>query len=310
MLASPFAMKAMNYFVLFVELFAFIFSIFAVTRRFGIFLIWCFCLFLFSLLQIFTIGYSALAFGLLFLSIFPFRISFLQNRLGLDLNSLLSRIPFLSLALRLNEILNVIVLRSRRLIVSGLFAFLLIVIVRDVDKAFYFDRYNRYWKNVDEINNITFCLFYDHLFTANHFSDVVEYRIKIMLKDGQMIEPVRVFNEDKTAGPYRGMPYNACWLQAEMYRFNESMICPFVEERQALPWQVQKMFRYLESKVGNQTIESFHLYTAQLKMPAPFDPKGCDYAASSPWQEILIYNPNDKTAILPNKNIKIDLVNK
>lgn len=155
---------------------------------------------------------------------------------------------------------------------------------------------------------MTLCLFYDHLFTSMHFKDAEEYKVKIKLKSGEMIEPVVIFNEDKTGGPQSGFPHNARWLQAEMYRLNESAVCPFIEKFEVLPFQVQKLFCYLQTKVSdNQEIESFHLITSPLLLPQAYDPYGCQYSASSLWREILVYHPETKLARLPGSNKEIIL---
>jgi hypothetical protein len=307
LLHSPLTMKAMNYYVLFVELFAFIFSVFARTRALGIILSWCFCLFLFLLLQISTIGLTSFAFALLFLSIFPFRLGFLQNRLGPDLNSLLAKIPLSAPVLNLNGKINFQLNRLRFFMVLGLYSWFFILFFRGLDNAFFGDKLRRFWWRTEKLNSKTYCLFYDHLFTSMHFADVIEYRVKIKLKSGEMIEPVKVFNEDKTGGPYSGWPFNARWLQAEMYRFNDFIIYPILEKENKLPNQFKRMFRFLESKVDYRSIDSFHFYTARLKMPDHYDPLGCEFAASDPWTKVLIYNPVEKTAFLPVINKKIKL---
>lgn len=308
LLNSKYLLMAMNYYVLIVELFAFPFSIFNRTRPVGIFLAWCFCLFLFCFLQISTIGLSALAFAALFLSIFPFKVSFLQKR-GWSLNSQSFRSFFLLKPLvKLNDGVDFMMVRFKKLSIIGLTVFVGLVIIRDTDAAYLKLGSNSKWRHLDRLNRMTLCLFYDHLFTAMHFQDVEEYKVKIKLKSGEMIEPVVIFNEDKTGGSWSGFPQNARWLQAEMYRLNESIVCPYIETFEVLPYQVQKLFRYMQTKVKDyRDIESFHLITSPLLMPEAYDPKGCQYSASSPWKEILVYYPETKLAKLPTSGKELIL---
>ncbi len=55
------------------------------------------------------------------------------------------------------------------------------------------------------------------LFCATHFIGIYEYRVTLTLADGRQLEPVQVFNDDKTAGPYTAGAGCPRCLQRLMY---------------------------------------------------------------------------------------------
>jgi hypothetical protein len=55
---------------------------------------------------------------------------------------------------------------------------------------------------VDLVNRLATRMGPKVLFCATHFIGIYEYRVTVTLADGRELEPVRVFNPDKTAGPY------------------------------------------------------------------------------------------------------------
>lgn len=137
LLHNKYLLMGMNYCVMIVELFAFPFAVFEKTRPIGIFLAWCFCLFLFFLLQISTIGFSALAFGVLFLSIFPHKITFLQKR-GLSLDvKFIQKIGIFKPLVTLSEGLDRQMFRIKRACMIGLVIFVLSIMIRETDDAFF-----------------------------------------------------------------------------------------------------------------------------------------------------------------------------
>ncbi len=70
---------------------------------------------------------------------------------------------------------------------------------------------------LDLVNRLTTRMGPKVLFCATHFIGIYEYRVTLTLADGRQVEPVQVFNEDKTAGPYTAAAGCPRCLQRLMY---------------------------------------------------------------------------------------------
>jgi hypothetical protein len=70
---------------------------------------------------------------------------------------------------------------------------------------------------LDLVNRLTTRMSPKVLFCATHFIGIYEYRVTLTLADGRQVEPVPVFNADKTAGPYSAGAGCPRCLQRLMY---------------------------------------------------------------------------------------------
>lgn len=288
-----------NYVVIVIEALIFPLAIFSATRKYAILLFASFAFFLCFILRISAIGVEAFAVSLLFFSVFPFRIKYLALFEPLTL----SGINFPG-SQKLTQIISFRYRLMEPYFLRLLFFSLFLLVVRH-SISVYDHRYlyNGKFDLMDKLNSVTFCMYYDHLFTAMHLDYIEEYRVITRMKDGRVIEPIKVFGVDKTAEKYTGSFFSSRWLQAEMYRTNRKVISAYFELQKVPPDNVLRILKFIQGKCGREDqIESMHLITSQLFIPTEFRKNAYHTVISDKWREVLRYYPEaQKFKLMPEQ---------
>lgn len=277
-----------NYIVIAVEALIFPLAVFSATRKYAILLFASFAFFLFFVLRISAIGVESFALSLLFFSVFPIRIKFLALFEHLTLSEIY--LP------GFQKVTRFIAARYRSAephFLRLLFFFMALLVVRHSISVFNHQYlYNGKFTLIDRLNSVTFCMHYDHLFTAMHLDYIEEYRVIVRMKDGRVLEPIKVFGVDKTAEKYTGSFFSSRWLQAEMYRTNRKVISSYFELHRVPPDNVLRIFKFIKGKCGPESeVESMHLITSQLFTPDEFRENAYSFMISDKWREVLRYYP-------------------
>lgn len=146
-------------------------------------------------------------------------------------------------------------------------------------------------------NQYTTSLQFNGLFGIDHSIAIFLYRVELEMDDGTRLEPVKVFNEDMTAGPYSDGLFTPRYIQGAMY--GVTGMCHRLTNRPGYTmsaWEVDLLKRLIGFSMFEAGEErAAHVRRAVLKVRAilvPFDYVGNARTwEARGWTDFYVYEP-------------------